>query len=96
MKLPLRFSKHSGIWGFIFTSVLVSEYSFTLSTATMLLSRSEDIRTIQFRDMVTYKNNQQALKCPIKRSLSTLSADAGANDTAWGCMRMMYMTGYLS
>lgn len=37
------------------TSVLVSEYSLTLSTATMLFSRSEDILTIQFRDMVTYK-----------------------------------------
>lgn len=37
------------------TSVLVSEYSLTLSTATMLFSRSEDILTIQFRDIVTYK-----------------------------------------
>lgn len=44
------------------TSVLVSEYSFTLSTATMLFSRSEDIRTIQFRDMVTYKVVDKRLK----------------------------------
>lgn len=37
-----------------FTSGLVSEYSFTRSTATMLFSRSDVIRTIQFRDMVTW------------------------------------------
>ncbi len=35
------------------TSFSVSPYSFTLSTATMLVSSSEDIRTSQFKDVVT-------------------------------------------
>lgn len=40
------------------TSVSVSEYSFILSTATMLFSRSEAIRTIQFRDMTTLEKTK--------------------------------------
>ncbi len=35
------------------TSFSVSPYSFTFSTATMLVSSSEDIRTSQFKDVVT-------------------------------------------
>lgn len=37
----------------LLTSVSVSEYSLTRSTATMFVSRSEVIRTIQLSDMVT-------------------------------------------
>lgn len=36
-----------------FTSFSVSEYSFSLSTATMLVSNSDDMRTSQFKYVVT-------------------------------------------
>lgn len=39
---------------FIFTSFGVSLYSFTFSTATMLVSRSEDILTSQVREAVSF------------------------------------------
>ena len=40
------------------TSVSVSEYSLTLSTETMLVSKSQVILTIQFREDVTYRGNK--------------------------------------
>lgn len=39
--------------GACFTSFSVSEYSFSLSTATMLVSNSDDMRTSQFKYVVT-------------------------------------------
>jgi len=38
----------------VLTSVGVSEYSFTLSTAMMLVSKSLDIRTMQFSVLVSW------------------------------------------
>lgn len=39
---------------FLFTSFGVSLYSFTFSTATMLVSKSEDILTSQVREAVSF------------------------------------------
>lgn len=41
------------------TSLGVSEYSFTLSTAMMLVSKSLDIRTIQFSVLVSWEGVRQ-------------------------------------
>jgi len=43
------------------TSVGVSEYSFILSTETTFVSRSDDIRTIQFSDCVTCNVNKECI-----------------------------------
>lgn len=48
-------SKHGKV---LFTSFGVSLYSFTLSTATMLVSRSEDILTSQVREAVSFMSNR--------------------------------------
>lgn len=46
----------------LFTSFGVSLYSFTLSTATMLVSRSEDILTSQVREAVSFILNRAESK----------------------------------
>lgn len=68
------------------TSVSVSEYSFILSTATMLVSRSEVVRTIQFRAMVTW-GRQGTKYCPQGNNrLMTTTADTVAK--TWIHMHM--------
>lgn len=64
----------------VFTSFSVSWYSLTFSTATMLVSTSEDILTSQFREAVSWNSGVERRR---KSYVTSLYKHTGSGKENW-------------